>query len=159
MKGKLSVRVVSPTNQNFPEKPKQPNLESNPYKRACYAFMKTTQCVPIFFPLLCPNSGFSGVSFRMSRTGKRHSFHLNIKTPSGFSTRKHSEKPSLSISRQSPCSDPYFFVIWLVPVCSMCGGSNTTKWKVLSGNSIFEKSPNTQGSITLVFVPHGYVST
>lgn len=121
---------------------------------APFGFMNVTQCVFCCLPLRCPKSGRSGVSARICETGISSSHHLKIKTPSGRSTRKHSENPRRSSSRQSPFSVPYFRPTHPVaPLRSKCGGSNTTSANVLSGNGRSVKSAKWSGSITSSRLP------
>lgn len=114
----------------------------------CY-FKNVNQWVLCCFPLLCPNSGRSGVSSRICDSGISVSHHLKTKVPSGLRTRKHSENPFLSMSRQSFPRVPYFLAIQPdAPFRRKCGGSKTTREKDSDSNGRLVKSATTSGLIS-----------
>jgi len=119
------------------------------------AFMKTIQCPLAVAPILWPKSGFSCVNDRIVFTDIRCSFHLKINVPYGIRTRKHSANPRLISSFQSipPDKVPYFFAMYPDVPLNVCGGSNTTSVKVLSGNGSALKSAKTSGSTTISRTP------
>ena len=114
-------------------------------------------------PDMYPKIGFWSVSERTSLTFMSVSFHLNIKNPPCFKTRKHSVNPLANISCQSSfgsepylvCCQPVGFAFayisanLLLPVFrNKCGGSKTTIENVSSSYGIFMKSACTSGLIS-----------
>lgn len=113
-------------------------------------FMKHIQCVLARLPDICPKIGFSCVSFKSSETLISVSFHLKIRKPPGFNTRKHSTKPLVRISRQPFPRCPYLIICQpfnslVSPEYFKWGGSNTTIEKMPSGYGISVKSACTSG--------------
>lgn len=116
-------------------------------------FINATQCVFDALPDGCPKSGRYGVSASTSRSKISVSFHLKMRTPPGFKTRKHSEKPArISAGQVFLSNSPYFSAIHdlFPPRLMICGGSNTTSEKKLSGKTNLRKSITASGATLMV---------
>ncbi|QBX19210.1 hypothetical protein Javan471_0042 [Streptococcus phage Javan471] len=108
-------------------------------------FINVIQCV---VPLCWPKSGLNGIADKTSFTFIWQSDHLKTSVPPTFRTLMHSSKPfEISSFQLSLSSFPYCaFIIEFWPTCFKCGGSKTTKLKVLSSKGISLKSPTTSGT-------------